>query len=209
MRDCFNIFVIPRDIFTPKMTAWLIKNRPNKTIKEIVPVFNKRFKTNFTYIQIRNHCVYKGIKSGIAKGGVGNVLNVGTEKVFDKSFGTVYVKISNKPRRNIHEFRGHTGMWRQKHFVVWEAVNGPIPRNHLVIFANGNKNDFDINNLLLVHKKELWYMGIHKLLSQNPEVTKTNLLITRHRLLILKRAKKLIGNKRDVYKYCKQTGVKR
>jgi len=171
--------------FTPNMTKWLIKKRPGKTIKALVPAFNKRFGTDCTYIQIRNHCVYKGIRSGISKGGTGNFLEVGTEKVFDKSFGTVYVKLSDKPRKISPEFRGHAGTWRQKHFVIWEAVNGPIPKNHVVIFANGNKNDFDIDNLLLVHKKELWYMGAHKMLSSNPEVTKTNLAITKHRMAIL------------------------
>lgn len=47
------------------------------------------------------------------------------------------------------------GIKKPKHRLVWEDLNGIIPKGHNVFFKNGNRLDFDINNLILLSDKEL------------------------------------------------------
>jgi len=65
---------------------------------------------------------------------------IGTEKV-QNSF--VMVKISVKP-----------SVWRMKHHLIWEAVHGPIPDDHLVIFADGDHSNFNLDNLVLISRSD-------------------------------------------------------
>jgi len=57
--------------------------------------------------------------------------------------------------------------------VIYEKHFGKVPENYVVIFADGNNRNFDIDNLLLVTKNELLIMNKHKLIANNIEITKT------------------------------------
>jgi hypothetical protein len=45
--------------------------------------------------------------------------------------------------------------WRAVHLILWESVNGPLPRGHAVAFKNGDKADIRIDNLELITRREL------------------------------------------------------
>jgi hypothetical protein len=95
---------------------------------------------------------------------------IGTERL-DKS-GYVKVKIAG------------SYTWKSKNQVIWEAANGPIPKNHVVIFADRDKSNFDLNNLILVSKAELTTMARNKLLSSDPELTRAGKVIADIKLRI-------------------------
>jgi len=40
--------------------------------------------------------------------------------------------------------------WQLKHLVVWEEANGRLPRGQALIFADGNRINCDLENLVLV-----------------------------------------------------------
>ena len=165
-------------LFTPKMVRWLSKNVPGARYKTLTPLFNEKFNTSFTDMQMRSVCHYHGIKTGF----VGNVqCPVGTEK-YIYSTNSIHVKVSMKTKKSGFCL---PGTWKAKHVLIWEAAHGKIPKGFFVVFADGNKNNFDIGNLLLVSHRELVCMGINKMFSNNPEITKTNLVIIKHRLAIL------------------------
>lgn len=42
------------------------------------------------------------------------------------------------------------GNYQLKHRVIWEQHNGKVPDKHVVIFKDGNKLNFDIDNLQLI-----------------------------------------------------------
>lgn len=44
--------------------------------------------------------------------------------------------------------------WLGKHRVIWEAENGPMPKGHIVVFVNGNRRDFRIENLECISRAE-------------------------------------------------------
>jgi len=45
--------------------------------------------------------------------------------------------------------------WKALHNIVWEGHHGEIPRGHVVVFRNGNRQDVSIENLQLISRAEL------------------------------------------------------
>ncbi len=44
--------------------------------------------------------------------------------------------------------------WKMIHVIQWEVEHGQVPKGKIVIFKDGNRNNFDIENLILVDRKE-------------------------------------------------------
>lgn len=45
--------------------------------------------------------------------------------------------------------------WRGVHILVWEEANGPLPAGHAVTFKDGNKQNLDLDNLVLLSRADL------------------------------------------------------
>ena len=69
-----------------------------------------------------------------------NHRDVGAERV--NVYGYIEIKVSEP------------NIWRLKHRVMWEQVNGKIPRGYNVQFKNHNPLDCRIENLYLISKAE-------------------------------------------------------
>jgi hypothetical protein len=63
---------------------------------------------------------------------------VGSESVED---GTILIKIAEP------------NVWVKKHRYIWEQAYGPIPDGMVVRFADGNKTNVTLDNLLLVSRR--------------------------------------------------------
>ena len=101
-----------------------------------------------------------------------NVVPVGTEHLSGDGF--IYVKV-DKPRGN----KGHR-FWVAKHHLIYEQHYGEIPKGHKVIFADGDRTNFDINNLICVSEEELLLMNTQNLYFKgHPELTKEGALISK------------------------------
>lgn len=46
------------------------------------------------------------------------------------------------------------GRWKLVHVIEWEAVHGPVPAGHLVVFKSKDKRDFSLDNLELISRAE-------------------------------------------------------
>lgn len=44
--------------------------------------------------------------------------------------------------------------WRPVHVLTWEAEHGPVPDEHIVIFKDGDRRNFDISNLECITRAE-------------------------------------------------------
>ena len=69
--------------------------------------------------------------------------------------------------------------WVGKHRWVYEQEHGAIPANSVIIFADGDKNNLDIDNLICVTRNELKVLNKYKLISSFPELTKTGLNVAK------------------------------
>ena len=82
---------------------------------------------------------------------------IGRERV-DKD-GYVLVKVK------MHSFsEGRANNYRYKHVLIWEKVHGcHIPPKTAIIFADGNKRNFDPNNLVAVPRRVLMIINRHRI----------------------------------------------
>ncbi len=68
--------------------------------------------------------------------------------------------------------------WKGKHIIVWEKHHGrSAPPGHAVIFGDGNKRNFDPENLILVTRKQLVRLNQKKLIQGDARLTKTGVVI--------------------------------
>jgi hypothetical protein len=171
----------------------------------MVDLLNQSFGTNFTKEQMKAYYARFKLDSGLTgrfpKGHVPankgthnggweptqfkkgstphNRVPIGTERV-DSKDGYIYVKIQD----------GHLNKnWKQKHVMIWEKHYGPIPKNHVVIFGDGNKLNFEPENLILVTRAQLAVLNKHNLIQDNAELTKTAIVIADLKIKIGQRRK--------------------
>lgn len=44
--------------------------------------------------------------------------------------------------------------WELKHRLVWEKYNGPVPKEHVIKFIDDDKQNCDIDNLMIISMRE-------------------------------------------------------
>lgn len=69
--------------------------------------------------------------------------------------------------------------WKMVHRMVWEEHYGPIPKGMIVTFLDGNRDNCDISNLILLTQNENKYMNQKNLRSQNPDITKIGAMMAK------------------------------
>ena len=105
-----------------------------------------------------------------------NYKPVGTERI--NGDGYIYIKVAD-PRT-----------WKAKHRIIWEEVNGVVPKGHALIFADGNRLNVVFENLVLVSKRQLAVMNKHRLIAQDADLTKTGVIVADVYLKIGERKRK-------------------
>lgn len=97
-----------------------------------------------------------------------NWLPIGTERV--SKDGYIEIKVQDgKLQKN----------WKGKHIVLWEKINGVVPKGHKIIFADGNKKNIKISNLILVSNAEMLILNRQNLISDDPNLTETGTIIAK------------------------------
>lgn len=144
-----------------------VKGRSNKELTEL---FNKTFGTNCSETQIASYKRYYKLTSGIdmkfKKGEVRYTTKrpIGSEGTY-KGDGVIFVKI------------GEPDIWVRKNRYVYEQAYGKLQDGYHVIHLNGDKTDFRLENLKAIKNTETLIMGNKDLFSNDPELTKTGVLI--------------------------------
>lgn len=81
-----------------------------------------------------------------------------------------------------------TGPQRERfefvHMAVWEEHNGPVPEGKMVSFLDGNKDNCNIENLVLIDNEENLEMNRSRLRFTDPERTKTGVLVAKARVTV-------------------------
>ena len=189
--------------YSEEQKKFIIDNYYGKYSKELADIFNKRFNTNITAKEIKNyrenHKLNSGLTGRFEKGHVTH--NKGkkqTEYMSKEAIGKTKAtrfKKGNIPQnhRDIGEERiskdGYIYIkvrdgclndnWELKHRYIYKQHYGEIPNGYNIMFADKNKRNFDIDNLILVSKSEDLIMNNNKLLFSNKELTKTGHLIAK------------------------------
>lgn len=175
------------------------------TREDIRVHFNERFGTKLTYTQIASVMKRFGISTGIdskfkkgqaphnkgkkmskemyeklrptmfQKGCCHNARPVGTERVDRDGYVRIKVAQPNK--------------WELKHVVVWESYYGKVPEGHLIIFLDGDKHNFDIDNLQIITLAENLFLNKKRMRFNDKELTSAAVNVAKVTSIIQKKRK--------------------
>ena len=191
--------------YTPEEKEYMRSIVPGHSHKEIAAIFNARFEPAITASQaasfIKNNKLNTGRTGRFVKGQVShnkgkkgisypgmkptqfktgemphNHKPVGSETL--RSDGYVWVKVE-EPKK-----------WRMKHVLIWEAANGPVPESHAVIFGDGNRQNFSLDNLILISRKQLVMLNKKGLIKTDAELTRTGIIIADLHIKIAERKRR-------------------
>lgn len=132
--------------YSSEMIAFLRYHRFGISLQDITDAFNKEFKTNKTRRAINRICMKHGLKADVnhgqfKKGATKHSLAVGSETINKKGYTLVKV--------------AEPSLWKYKKTVIWEKVNGKVPKDFRLTLIDGNLNNVVIENLELINKAEL------------------------------------------------------
>lgn len=117
--------------------------------------------------------LYEKAKHTMFKPGMkpNNTVPIGTEVMM--SDGYTYVKVDDIPKvkKKVN--------WTPKHKLIYEENYGPIPKGHVVIFLDGNRQNFNPDNLQAVSRGTLARLNQNGMIYQDAELTKVGVNIAK------------------------------
>jgi hypothetical protein len=204
--------------YTDREVQFLEKKAPGRSFAELGVLFNKHFGLGLKHSSIRAACHNRGITNGRDcrfqpgqishnKGKKGycppgsekgwfkpghktwTYQPVGTERI--NGDGYIDVRIRNPSGKRWKN-------WKPKHRILWEKAHGKIPKGHVIIFADGNRLNLVLDNLMLVSRSELAVMNRWGLISTHKDLTRVGKSVADIKILIAdrKRGSKKSRNKR-------------
>ena len=186
--------------WTDEEKEYLASIVKGSTYKEITEKMNDKFEYDFSEGQIKGAMARYKLATGTGgyfkkgstpwnkglKGYIGanktsfkkgtippNQVPIGTESI--TKGGYIKVKV------------GEPNKWKLKQRYIYEQHYGEIPNNYNVIFTDGNKMNFDIDNLIAVSKSEMLILNNNNLRFEDKELTKVGVNIAK----VIDKAKKV------------------
>ncbi len=177
-------------MWTEEEKKYLSRITPGKHHKEILELMNKKFEYQFSLNQIKGAIKRYGLNTGFTgrfeKGQ--QSWNKGTKGIC-KSNKTSFKK-GNTPKNHKPVGSERTNVdgyvevkvkepntWRLKHQVIWEQEHGEKPFGSVIIFADSDKTNLNIDNLQLVTRQQLLVMNKNGLIKSRKELTETGINI--------------------------------
>lgn len=179
--------------YPPEVRAFIAEHNKGKSAKELSDIIKSTFGVFYTTEQIKGYRARHHLNSGLTgcfeKGHTPH--NKGSHTCYPGCVPTQFKK-GNTPnnhrpvgseRINRDGYRerkvAEPNVWRAVHVITWEAVNGPVPKGHVVIFKDSDRMNCDISNLLPVTRAELARMNQRHLISTDPHLTEVGQNIAR------------------------------
>ncbi|MUV39453.1 hypothetical protein JNUCC1_03331 [Lentibacillus sp. JNUCC-1] len=188
-------------LFTKEQKEFIKANVKGVLNRELAELVNEKFNLTITAQQMltykKNHGLTSGVNTQFKRGqeawnkGIKgldlagengkktqfkkgdqpqNYRPVGSERI-DSRDGYTLIKVKDE---GLYQDR-----WRHKHVVVWEKENGPVPYGCVIVFADGDKRNIEMSNLLLITRNELVRMNQQELFSSDSKLTKAALTMIR------------------------------
>jgi len=183
--------------YTDEMIEFLKEVTPQKTYKEITELFNKKFNLDVTAEIIKSLLSRKKIHTGTKgclykKGAIpwnkGKKGYMGANKTsFKKGHKPKNWRTVGSERIDTEDYTlikiAEPKKWALKHRIIWEEFHKKkVPRGSVIIFADGDKTNFNIENLICVSRKELRVLNKCSLIKNDLELTKTGLNVAKIRI---------------------------
>ncbi len=153
--------------YTAEERKFMEEYVPGHSHREIQKAFTEKFGWEISLGQVKgyigNHRLNKGGRGRCQKGEAGlfrfekGTCAAGCEKTwFRKGNMPKNYRPVGSERINVDGYVevkvADPNKWRLKHRVVWESVNGKIPKGFIVIFRDNDRTNTDIDNLMLIRR---------------------------------------------------------
>lgn len=181
--------------YSEENVKFLIENVKGISHKELTKRFNNRFNTNLSESALANmkrklnltNDIDTKFKKGQTSWNKGRKMS--TEQ-YEKCKKTMFQKGNSSNARPVGDERididGYTyikvkqpNKWVLKHRWLYEKEKGKIPKGYNLIFADGNKQNLNLDNLILVSNSELFIMNQKGLYKQDKELTKSGAIVAK------------------------------
>lgn len=183
-------------LFNKEQKCFIEENVKGRLNGELAALVNKQFGLQITARQMntykKNHSLISGVDRRFKLGGA--PANKGTKGLYNVGGNRTSFKPGQRARnykpvgyervdRNgyvlvkVRDDGPWHMRWRHKHRVLWEAEKGLIPKGFALIFADQDKANVELDNLILVPKSTLSIVNKKGLLSTDPDLTKTGLIV--------------------------------
>jgi len=177
--------------YTKEEIEFITKNVIGVGNNELAELVNKKFNLNLTSVQVTTFKKNRGLKSGLdgrfKKGekvwnkGMKGLQIGGKETQFKKGQTPINYREVGSERINVDGYTeikvADPNRWRAKHVVVWENEKGSVPNGHVILFGDRNRLNVDIDNLILVSRKQLVTLNKHNLIKHDADLTKSGILV--------------------------------
>lgn len=144
---------------------FLRENIGKYTYEQLADALNTKFGLNVSCSSVSDLCtkrlkIHRQTNSGKFQKGKPKSVNksVGQEVLRN---GYWFVKVNDKYHEGKLSYTELKENWKPKHRVIYEQAFGKIPQGNIVIFLDGNIENFDINNLYCVNR------ATHGMMCQN------------------------------------------
>lgn len=182
--------------FSEEQIEFLKNFKGEKTLKELAKLLKEKYGVETISINYFSKCLrkvnvdykYEKYNAGCFKRGF-SAWNKGVKtdvkpRRYDKNGDVIWIE---KPVGSEYITNdGYTivktkapNFWEYKQRVIWKKTHGEIPSNHVIIFADGNKSNFDIDNLICVSRNELRQLNLHRLKKDDADLTKVGIGIVK------------------------------
>lgn len=197
-------------VFPQHVRDFIQDNHQGVGPKAMTDLLNAEFGTEYTYRQVKGYYNHHGVNSGqtgrFEKGRVApNKGKKGTGVKHDKQFkpghqpentqplghervckdGYIVIKVRMQPSAP-----GKADKYVPKHRMIWEEAHGPIPPKHVIIFKDGNKLNWHLDNLAMVTRAELNVMSHRQLFNTDADLTELGISIAKLQAAVRSKKKK-------------------
>lgn len=156
-----------KPIFNEEEKKYFYKIYKNRSTMEIASLLNKKFGKDFTKNQMQNYLDNNHLRTNVGNigGYYSNNDKIGTKKWrFSKRDGKqLYIKAPNKK-------------WVRYKNYLYKKYKGDIPNGYVVIFLDGNRENFDLDNLQLISRRIDMLLNYSRCKFSDKEMTKTSIL---------------------------------
>lgn len=190
---------MPRHRWTEQEIEFVRKIYPYNSNKKIIEMLKEKFGFETTSRKLLNtKTKYKmpdkvipnsgRLQKGVVPWNKGKKMSNETKKKLKNTFFRKGQTINNRPIGSTR--LGNDGYlvikieepnkWQLYQRYVYEKAHGvKLAKNEAVIFADGDKTNFDIDNLIKVSKANLCYLNSNNLIFDDPELTKVGVTVSK------------------------------
>lgn len=163
--------------YTQEQLKWIAYNKDlHINSVSLCKAFNERFSKNKKPSSIKSVVRRKFPNhewpwSGGQKKGEGvsvTAAPVGSERF---SGGYWYVKVDNKSLPKNFTTKEVRENWVQKHRYIWEQAYGKLGNKQIVLFLDGDRSNFSLDNLYPIERRVSVYMMRNKMFFSDPNLT--------------------------------------